>query len=64
MEIKQIRQALGLTQAQFGALIGAHSVTVARWETGRNKPRGGAILRTLKQLEQRANAKAIPRSTD
>lgn len=33
-EIRQLRQQLGLTQAQFGQLLGVHSLTVARWEKG------------------------------
>lgn len=32
-DIKAIRKRLGLNQAQFGALLGAHAVTVCRWES-------------------------------
>ena len=32
-EIKKIRSDLGLTQVEFGQLLGAHAVTVSRWET-------------------------------
>ncbi|MBI4638804.1 MAG: helix-turn-helix domain-containing protein [Candidatus Rokubacteria bacterium] len=33
-ELKRIRFALGLTQAQLADLLGVRRVTVARWETG------------------------------
>lgn len=32
-EIKQLRNDLSLTQVEFGQLLGAHAVTVSRWET-------------------------------
>lgn len=32
-EIEKIRKQLGLTQAQFASLLGAHAVTVSRWES-------------------------------
>jgi DNA-binding XRE family transcriptional regulator len=36
--LKQIRQALEMTQEEFGRTIGVHQTSVARWETGRSKP--------------------------
>ena len=33
-EIVSLRQALGLSQAEFGQLFGAHSMTVSKWERG------------------------------
>lgn len=36
--LKQIRQALDMTQEEFGRTIGVHQTSVARWETGRSKP--------------------------
>ena len=35
---RDIRKALHLNQADFGALLNAHSVTVSKWERGRAKP--------------------------
>ena len=32
-DIKRLRVVLGLTQAEFAQLLGAHPVTVSRWET-------------------------------
>lgn len=36
--IKELRKALGLTQAEFGAKIGIKQNTVATYEMGRNSP--------------------------
>lgn len=32
-QIRKLREDMGLTQAQFGALLNAHLVTVSRWES-------------------------------
>lgn len=37
--IVKLRQKLGLTQAQFAALLGVNQFTASRWELGRNRPR-------------------------
>jgi transcriptional regulator with XRE-family HTH domain len=44
-KIKELRQKTGMTQAEFGAKIGAKQSTVAMWETGGRNPR-------FKQLRQ------------
>lgn len=31
-QIRQVRERLGLSQPEFGQLVGAHWVTVSRWE--------------------------------
>jgi len=49
-EIVKLREDLGLTQQQLADRIGAHQPTVARWEVGRNRPRG-ANLKALKELQ-------------
>lgn len=33
-EVRQVREALGLTQAQFAQLLGVHALTVSKWERG------------------------------
>jgi DNA-binding transcriptional regulator YiaG len=33
-EVRKIRKRLGLSQADFGKLVGVIYVTVSRWETG------------------------------
>lgn len=38
IRIEKIRKSLGLNQAEFGQLLGAHSVTVSRWESGQLQP--------------------------
>jgi len=50
-QIKRLRLALGLTQQQFADLIAATQVTVSRWETGMNEPKG-AYKRALEVLAE------------
>jgi len=38
MEIKEIRQRLGLTQEKLAQRLGVSCYTVRRWETGKFKP--------------------------
>lgn len=38
VEIKTVREGLGLNQAQFGQLFGVHAMTVSRWESGATQP--------------------------
>jgi DNA-binding transcriptional regulator YiaG len=51
--ILKLRKALDLTQEQFAKEIGAFRETVARWESGKNQPRG-ANLKALMELEKKA----------
>ncbi|WP_185982842.1 helix-turn-helix domain-containing protein [Aureimonas mangrovi] len=44
-EIKRIRKALGMNQADFAAAIGARQGSVSKWEGGKEKPRSEALLR-------------------
>lgn len=37
--IRKARENAGMTQAQFGRLIGVTWVTISRWERGVSKPR-------------------------
>jgi transcriptional regulator with XRE-family HTH domain len=65
-QIRSIRRALALTQEQFAERIGAQRPTVARWETGVNKPQG-ANLKALKELAEKAkevNARTVPVSKE
>lgn len=32
MDVKRLREQLGLSQAQFGNLFGVHPMTVSKWE--------------------------------
>jgi DNA-binding transcriptional regulator YiaG len=38
LEIRSIRQLLGLNQAQFAQLVGVHAITVSKWESGITSP--------------------------
>ena len=55
-QIIALRKRLKLTQEKLGQLVGAHQVTVARWETGVNQPEG-AYLKGLRELADRARKK-------
>lgn len=39
-QVQKIRKKLGLTQAEFGKLVGVTFVTVSRWETGASRITG------------------------
>jgi DNA-binding transcriptional regulator YiaG len=56
-QIKGLRKRLGLTQQQLADMIAATQVTVARWETGANEPKG-AYLKALKELATKAKTKS------
>jgi DNA-binding XRE family transcriptional regulator len=51
-QIKQIRKTLGRTQEQMGLVIGIHSTTWHRWETGKTKP-SKRDMATLEKLYTR-----------
>ncbi|MFC1601293.1 helix-turn-helix domain-containing protein [Candidatus Sumerlaeota bacterium] len=50
--VKEIRDAMGLTQEQFAAQFGVTVATVNRWENGRAVPQPLA-MKNLKELAER-----------
>jgi DNA-binding transcriptional regulator YiaG len=48
--VKEIRQALGMTQEEFALAIKAHRVSVAKWETTRKHP--SLTLPQIKALQR------------
>lgn len=38
MTIKEMREAAGMTQAEFAELLGANKSTIEKWEYGTRKP--------------------------
>ena len=50
MNVKELRQRLGLSQDKLAALLGVAPYTVRRWESGKSQPSPLA----LKQLNQLA----------
>ena len=36
--IRQLRNQMGMNQAQFGSLVNAHFVTVSKWENDESSP--------------------------
>lgn len=53
LDVKEIRETLGLTQAQLGAEVGVDQSTVSNWENGQ-QPKGPARLLLKKLIEERA----------
>ena len=50
-DIKDLRSAKKLTQAEFGELVGVTMETVKSWELGRRKP-GGPAVKQMMQLRE------------
>jgi DNA-binding transcriptional regulator YiaG len=64
-EITRRREQLGLMQRQLAAAIGVDRVTLWRWETGANRPRGLAarqLAATLARLEKEQAQRAARRA--
>lgn len=58
------RKRLGLSAREFGALVGASSLTVYKWEKGKARPRARflpaiAMLRTIGRREAAARLQAL-----
>jgi len=47
-DVKNVRKILGLSQPVFAKMMGVHTITLQKWEQGKNKPLGSA--RRLMQL--------------
>ena len=48
--ITSLREAMGLTQSEFGEKVGVSKITVSRWECGRMRP-GPAMTRAILKLQ-------------
>lgn len=56
--ISNVRQAMAMTQAQFGEAIGVDKMTVSRWERGASRP-GSEALERLRRVLARAKRGGI-----
>jgi DNA-binding XRE family transcriptional regulator len=56
--IRSLRQALDLTQTEFGKSMGVDKLTVSRWERGELRP-GKRSLRALQRIRASAVRKGI-----
>ena len=54
VDVKGLRERLGLTQNQFSGMIGVSIKTLQNWEQGRRKPEGPAkaLLRVVEKEPQ------------
>jgi hypothetical protein len=57
--LASLREAMGLTQAQLGRLIGRNKLTVSRWERGRLSPGTKAIGRLYELARKRKRAGVV-----
>lgn len=48
-KIRKIRESLGVSRVDFGAMLGVNRAAVGHWETGRSKPTRSAQM-LLEQL--------------
>ena len=48
-QLTAYRRSLGLSQAKLGRMLGVHTATIVRWETGRRRP-SKALLCTVENL--------------
>jgi DNA-binding transcriptional regulator YiaG len=56
--ITSLREALGLTQAEFGERIGVDKMTVSRWERGALRP-SDESLAAIAKLRDRATRSGV-----
>ena len=49
MNIEQVRQQLGMTQAELGKAVGVSERTIQNWEWGRTSPRPNQV-KAIEQL--------------
>ena len=61
IDVHALRDALGLTQAGFGYLMGFSAVTVSRWENGHAEPEEGALKLRLLEEALRLTSPSIVR---
>ncbi len=50
LELRQLRDGAGLTRAALASLVGVSEQTVWRWETGRVRVRGVALVALVSVL--------------
>ena len=60
VDVKTIREGLGLSQAEFAKRFGFTAAAVRQWEQGRRQPHGPArVLLTVIAQEPRAVQRAL-----
>jgi transcriptional regulator with XRE-family HTH domain len=53
-----MREAMALTQSQFGRKLGVSKMTVSRWERGKMKP-SPATTRAIQQLQRKIRYEGV-----
>jgi putative transcriptional regulator len=60
VDIRKLRESVGVSQSQFAGMIGVSKSTLQNWEQGRRRPRGPAkaLLRVFEK-EPKAVVRAL-----
>jgi DNA-binding transcriptional regulator YiaG len=56
--IRSLREAMGLTQSQFGHRLGVSKMTVSRWECNRMRP-SASTVEAIRSLQARARREGV-----
>jgi DNA-binding transcriptional regulator YiaG len=62
IDIKRLREDMGLTQAQFAERLGLDRTSVSRMETGNQKPSGSTKILLRQLAEEKGEVGSSPRS--
>lgn len=58
-EVKKIRDAMGLSQEEFGELIDVHQTRISEWENGKYRPSprtSKEIIRVFEEFKSKKTA--------
>lgn len=56
--IVSLREAMGMTQEQFGEKLGVSKMTVSRWERGRMRP-SDAAANAIRELQEETRRRGV-----
>lgn len=61
IEVKNIREKLGITQVELAEKLGVTQAALSQWESGKRKPSGPVVV-LLRQIEGSEQKKSRRRS--
>lgn len=60
IDVRALREALGMTQEEFARAVGVSFTTVSRWERGRGTPSPLALRRLAELRDQLSDQESRP----